>query len=55
MNRSNFYSQIKLIMEHSFENKNTCDVFMNEVRTEDELLPELEEMGSFRTEGSRNP
>jgi hypothetical protein len=31
-------------MEQSSENKNTCDVFMNEVRIEDELLPELEEM-----------
>jgi hypothetical protein len=28
---------------------------MNEVRIEDELLLELEEMGSFQTKGSRNP
>jgi hypothetical protein len=28
---------------------------MNEVRIENELLPELEEMGSFQTKGSRNP
>jgi len=28
---------------------------MNEVRIEDELLLELEEMGSFRTKGSRIP
>ncbi len=28
---------------------------MNEVRTEDELLPKPEKMGSFRTQGNRNP
>jgi hypothetical protein len=34
-------------MEQSSETKNTCDVFVNEVRIEDEMLLELEEMGSF--------
>jgi hypothetical protein len=34
-------------MEH--ENENTSDVFMNEVSIKDELLLELEEMGSLQT------
>jgi hypothetical protein len=34
-------------MEQSFENKNTSDVFMNEVRIKDEILLELEEMRSL--------
>jgi hypothetical protein len=42
-------------MEQSSKNENICDVFINEVRIEDEILPKLEEMGSFRIEGSRNP
>jgi hypothetical protein len=29
-------------MEKFFENENTCDIFMNEVRMEDEPLLELE-------------
>jgi hypothetical protein len=36
-------------MEQPFENENTCDVFMNEVIIKDELLLELEEMGSLQT------
>jgi hypothetical protein len=43
-----------LIMEQSFENENTCDVFMNQVGIYYELLPKLEEMGNFQIEGSRN-
>jgi hypothetical protein len=31
-------------MEQSFENENTYDVFMNEVRMEDELLQEVKKM-----------
>jgi hypothetical protein len=42
-------------MEASFENENTCDVFMNEVRIEDEMLLELEEMNTLQTKRSRNP
>jgi hypothetical protein len=42
-------------MEQSSKNENICDVFINEVRIEDEILPKLEEMRSFRIEGSRNP
>ncbi len=34
----------KLNMEQSFENENTYDVFMNEVRMEDELLQEVKKM-----------
>jgi hypothetical protein len=30
-------------MELSFENKNTCDIFMNEVKMEDEPLLKLQE------------
>jgi hypothetical protein len=41
-------------MEQSFENENICDVFMNEVKVKDEMLPKLEEMGNFQTKGSRN-
>jgi hypothetical protein len=41
-------------MEEYFENENTCDVFMNEVKIKDEMLLELEKMGSFQTKGSRN-
>jgi hypothetical protein len=35
-------------MEQSFENKNTCDKFMNEVSIQDEMLLEFEEMGIFK-------
>jgi hypothetical protein len=41
-------------MEESSENENTCDVFMNEIKIEDEMLVELKEMVSFQTLGSRN-
>jgi hypothetical protein len=41
-------------MEESFENENTCDVFMNEVRIEDEMLVEHEELVSLQTKGSKN-
>ncbi len=34
----------KLNMEQSFENENTYDVFMNEVRMEDEPLQEMKKM-----------
>jgi hypothetical protein len=36
-------------MEQSSKNENTCDVFMNEVRIEDEILLEPKEMGSLQT------
>jgi len=41
-------------MEQSCKNENTCDVFMNEVRIEDEILPKPEEMVSFQTKENRN-
>jgi hypothetical protein len=41
-------------MEQSSENENTCDVFMKEVRIEDEMLVELEKMVNFQIEGSKN-
>jgi hypothetical protein len=34
-------------MEQSSKNENTCDVFMNEVIIQDEVLVELEEMVSL--------
>ncbi len=42
-------------MEQSSENENTCDIFMNEVKIEDELLLKFEKNGSLQLEGSRNP
>jgi hypothetical protein len=36
-------------MEKFYENENTCDVFMNEVKIEDEMLVEFKEMVSFQT------
>jgi len=42
-------------MEQSFKNENTYDVFMNEVKTEDEPLKEPKENASVQTRGSRNP
>jgi hypothetical protein len=42
-------------MEESSENETTCDVFMNEVRIEDEMLLEPKKMGSLQTKGNRNP
>jgi hypothetical protein len=41
-------------MEQSFENENTFDVFMSEVKIEDEMLVELEKMVNFQTKGSKN-
>ncbi len=43
-------------MEQSSKNENTCNVFMNEIRVEDEFLPEeiFEEMGSFQIKRSKN-
>jgi len=41
-------------MEWSFENENTCDMFMNEVRTEDEMLVKPEETVNLQTKGSKN-
>jgi hypothetical protein len=42
-------------MEQYFLNENTYDVFMNEVRMEDEPLKEPKENASVQTKGSRNP
>jgi len=44
----------KLNMKQSFENENTFDIFMNEVRMEDEPLWERKENASVQTEGSIN-
>jgi hypothetical protein len=41
-------------MEQSSENENTCDVFVNEIRMEDETLQELEENASVKIEGRKN-
>jgi hypothetical protein len=40
-------------MEQCSKNENTCDVFMNEVKIEDEMLVEFEKMVSFQIEGNR--
>ncbi len=37
-------------MEQSSKNKNTCDVFINEVRIKDKMLLEPKEMGNFQIE-----
>jgi hypothetical protein len=48
-------------MEQSSKNESTCDIFMNEVKMEDEPLLELQENinlqgnENFQIEGSRNP
>jgi hypothetical protein len=42
-------------MEQSFENENTYDVFMNEIRMEVEPLQEPEENANVQNKGSRNP
>jgi hypothetical protein len=42
-------------MKQFFENKNACDIFMNDIRMEDEPLLELEENGNVQIEGNRNP
>ncbi len=36
-------------MEKFYENENTCDVFMNGVKIEDEMLVEFKETVSFQT------
>jgi len=41
-------------MEQSSKNENTRDVFMNEVRIENEVFLEREEMVSFQTKRRRN-
>jgi hypothetical protein len=41
-------------MEQYSKNENSCDVFMNEIKMEDEPLPKPKENGSFQTKGSRN-
>jgi hypothetical protein len=35
-------------MEQYSKNENTCDIFMNEVRIEDELLLKFEKNGSLQ-------
>jgi hypothetical protein len=40
-------------MERSSENENTCDVFMNEVKVEDEMLVKPEIMVNLQI-GGRN-
>jgi hypothetical protein len=42
-------------MAQPSKNRNTCDIFLNEVRMEDEPLPKPEENGSLQIEISRNP
>jgi hypothetical protein len=42
-------------MEQSFENENTCDIFMNEVRIQNEPLQEFKENVSVQTKRNRNP
>jgi hypothetical protein len=46
---------MKLNMEQSSKNENTCDIFMNEIRMEDEPLLELQENESLQAKGNRNP
>ncbi len=41
-------------MEQSSENENICDVFMNEVKIEDEIWSKLEEMVGLQTKGRKN-
>ncbi len=41
-------------MEQSSKNENTCDIFMNEVRMEDEPQPKLEKYESLQTKRNRN-
>jgi hypothetical protein len=42
-------------MAQPSKNKNTCDIFLNEVRMEDEPLLEPKENGNLQIKGSRNP
>jgi hypothetical protein len=39
---------MKLIMEQSFENENTCEVFLNEIKIKNELFPKLEEISNIK-------
>jgi hypothetical protein len=41
-------SNLKLNMAQPSKNKTTCDIFLNEVRMEDEPLLEHEEYGSLQ-------
>jgi len=41
-------------MEQYSENENTCDVFMNEVRIEDEMLVKVQKIVNLQTKGSKN-
>jgi hypothetical protein len=40
--------------EQSFESENTCNIFMNEVKMEDEPLQKPKENANVQIEGSRN-
>jgi hypothetical protein len=42
-------------MEQSFKNINTYDVFMDEIKMENEPLQELEKNASVQTKINRNP
>jgi hypothetical protein len=42
-------------MEQFSENENTCNIFMNEIRIEDELLLKFEKNGNLQMKQSRNP
>ncbi len=44
----------KLNIEQFFENENTCDVFMNETRMEDEALQEHEKNANVQIEKNKN-
>jgi len=50
---NNFLFQLS--MAQPSKNKNTCDIFLNEVRMEDEPLLEPKENGNLQIKGSRNP
>jgi hypothetical protein len=41
-------------MEQSFENENICDIFMNEVRIQNEPLHEFLKNVNVQIEGNRN-
>jgi hypothetical protein len=40
-------------MEQSFENENTCDVFMNEIRMENELCKNLKRLQVSKQEEAK--
>jgi hypothetical protein len=44
----------KLNKEQFFENENTCDIFMTEIRMENEPLLEPQENVNLQTKGSKN-